>query len=1704
MNASFCVYPPRHLLVLLSCLFPAFFLSGQAPSPSLVQDLKTRSPQFDPNRLNNDSYSAQLGNLVFFVEDDARYGRELYVTDGSFAGTRMVADIYPGARSSSPIHLVSLGNYVYFLANDGQSGVELFRSDGSPDGTELVADLIPDYSSFVGPENLSVAGDRIYLSTDNNRLLWSYHPATNQTQLVVDLTSGIIPQRISGPVQNDTGKAFFTTVALFTTSDRFRRLWETEGTAITTRQRGIIPVADPTEQFFDRLDLVVTGEEAYLFYRLFQNGSLSTTVGNYIYRSGNDPAALTLVKAWVGNSFDPRFRSFRGVGNRVVFLNERTADLWVTDGTDAGTQVLSNTNLTPFTQAQIIELPDRLVYLIRENGSGVALWATDGTPAGTTEIQRLALPPSGNRISLGANGGTGYFVISPAFNLSGELWRTDGTSAGTQTTGNFLTPVNFDQATYYLPDGRLLYSTNAAPQGIANRWSFDPSTGQIESLVGDWAGYDADAQIRGPFLSSDQLSFRADAGNGAAQWALAASDQIAQVATGWQPPVDRAQYQTVWRGQAYYSSGEAIYRYDGTSSALVFPSSRTEEVIEFQQQLYFTDKPTDNYPYFGTTRLNVAADNSGFSQVSIDAGGWNIDDITDLRRVGNNLYFLTEESIFTPGPSLGCCFTFRSGAYRFDGNQVFPLEYWQHPDGSPSLLGRAYGDGLYRQAAALGGALIFTDHERLYRTGSGSDAITTLRELPIVDYFNFQYLSTVGDRVYCAVNDGNIGYEILTTDGTTGGTQLLRDIVPGVAGSCPKYAVEADGKAYFLIDHCRKAYELWESDGTTAGTRLHTDLSDFIDIQDSLYFFDGALYFVGNQGQSGLEWWRIPLGVNPPNNGPDLSLSLVVNNTTPPAFSNVNFELRIRNTGDAPMTDILVDFPIPADLAFVIQNVSQGDYFNWVGEWNVGALDPGAEATLYVRLFTLSAGAIPVYAQVAAHRENDVDSSPGNGTPPSVQEDDEVVIILNGGQSPCTISAIQTLLTCDDQGTANPDDDTYTLQVDPQGTSLGQTYTLTATALEPGGPNFNLNSLPYGQAQSSLPFLISSGGFELIIEDDQGACTASETILPPAPCSVGNTLPDLVVDFGPNVPSEIIKETAVPIPFVYQNVGAPTTASLSNEVYLSIDPNISADDLRISPANYPFSLAGTNQVYQDQPSLLLADVFPEGVYWLIVRVDDLNDLTESDETNNTVQRLVQVKSADDPLTCTNNLLRNPGYEAASPLAHWQNLGGAQVSSDANGGNNAVVLNGTGAGSILQNLPAEAGRSYTLSAFAKTTGAPPKAYLSLKFLSASWQPLVTLVEFVPQGSIFERVEINFTAPVGTAFVEARALKETGDFELTVDDWCLTDGPGDPCQPDQIAPVISNCPADITVSTDQNGTTVDWPLPSATDNCGLAIFIPNFLPGLFEFPLGTTTVVYRALDFGGNESFCDFDVTVVSSDTLDNGGVDLELAMTASLTEFHPWQPFSVTLTVNNRGDAPATDVRIEFPQPDGSVFQGGNEFSASQGTYVPYGARVWEVGEVGPNGAASITFNLFTVQASSDILPYAQVIGLNEMDSDSSPGNGTCCTGVEDDELGVVLVPSGSAPNLRQGAVSSLALQQLFPNPASDRLTVLWESPQAGDFPLTVYDVRGVAVLQKTLRTGVGLNSVEVDLAGLPAGMYVIHLADAHPKKAQLRFVKMGM
>jgi len=120
-------------------------------------------------------------------------------------------------------------------------------------------------------------------------------------------------------------------------------------------------------------------------------------------------------------------------------------------------------------------------------------------------------------------------------------------------------------------------------------------------------------------------------------------------------------------------------------------------------------------------------------------------------------------------------------------------------------------------------------------------------------------------------------------------------------------------------------------------------------------------------------------------------------------------------------------------------------------------------------------------------------------------------------QGCCNISTDGLVLgNCNNKNTfANSSDDLYTFTLNPTGTGLGTSYTVS------GLPNSPLTGT-YGSPTTFGPFLISSGVLNIIITDNiTSGCSKSLNITPPQPCSVCNLAPPVITVSDNICPSRI-------------------------------------------------------------------------------------------------------------------------------------------------------------------------------------------------------------------------------------------------------------------------------------------------------------------------------------------------------------------------------------------------------------------------------------------------------------------------------------------------------------------------------------------------------------------------------------------------------
>lgn len=348
------------------------------------------------------------------------YGRELWITNGTADGTKLLADTTPGEDSGLPIsdgvelkELAFRGKY-YFKARTG-----LWVTDGTSEGTKIITDsLTPLVSSS---EWAKVIGDKFYFvcySSDTGYELCASDGTASGTQLLKDIYAGDNDSEIQLGAELD-GKLFFSA------NDNVygRELWVTDGTAEGTKMvKDINLGADASSP--NNIQILNSNI-------VFQaSDSLS---GNELWVSDGTADGTHLLKdIYLGaqSSSPADFIFFKDELYFVAESEESGRELWKTDGTTEGTILFKDFNRRVDGDSKLemfTVLKEQLFFYADTGGKGGRkLWVSNGS----------ADPEGGTRRFLETNLGDGddrlpeeYIIYKNLliFYSSGSLFVTDGT-----------------------------------------------------------------------------------------------------------------------------------------------------------------------------------------------------------------------------------------------------------------------------------------------------------------------------------------------------------------------------------------------------------------------------------------------------------------------------------------------------------------------------------------------------------------------------------------------------------------------------------------------------------------------------------------------------------------------------------------------------------------------------------------------------------------------------------------------------------------------------------------------------------------------------------------------------------------------------------------------------------------------------------------------------------------------------------------------------------------------------------------------------------------------------------------------------------------------------------------------------------------------------------------------------------------------------
>ena len=428
------------------------------------------------------------GKYIFYGSTTAE-GSEIFISDGTIAGTKIIRDIVAGTASgTNPLDdMTILNGFLYFVAATAAEGREIWRTDGTFGNTAIVKDITtgPTGSNDPGEFNLTSTGSYLLFdvkTTAEGNELWRSDGTGANTNLLKDI--------ITGPTSSSP-RTFFSlnNYMLFSTTGAdglSGEVWRTDGTAGGTilLKDNIVNVSFFSS--FSALFHVFNGRAYFLINDGVNESAIWSTDGidgtaahtSFLKDEGITGPAASLNSGFLLLAFNLSNKFFFTVTDGATRF-----ELWESDGTTAGGTKLfmsfppnANSNF-PFilvsiaydanTQAISYPLYNGNFFFVASNAAqGYELWKSDGTVVNTSIVRDIN-PNAADGIM---NSGTSYFFSSaglyfPATNgtQGNELWKTDGTLAGTTIVKDInISGVNSGNSdptlSFFLVNGKIMFT----------------------------------------------------------------------------------------------------------------------------------------------------------------------------------------------------------------------------------------------------------------------------------------------------------------------------------------------------------------------------------------------------------------------------------------------------------------------------------------------------------------------------------------------------------------------------------------------------------------------------------------------------------------------------------------------------------------------------------------------------------------------------------------------------------------------------------------------------------------------------------------------------------------------------------------------------------------------------------------------------------------------------------------------------------------------------------------------------------------------------------------------------------------------------------------------------------------------------------------------------------------------------------------------
>lgn len=817
---------------------------GTKAGTRLIRDIAAGTGSSRPQELIN------VSGTLFFTAETLSRGRELWKSDGTAAGTYLLKDIAPGKESSLPVNLTNVNGRLFFRANDGTHGSELWTSDGTAPGTRMVKDVLTgEQGAF--PGQLTSSQGRLFFESyqgDFSHVGLSVSDGTAAGTRALALPEGTTVSEIAGDV---SGVLYFEAE----NAETGRELWRTDGTDEGT-QLVIDLRPGPGNGIGDQGSSQFLNVGGTLFFR--GNDGVH---GYDLWKTDGTAAGATLVKDLpdaINSGYGP-LGLFNANGT-LYFVHDRV-QLWRSDGTSAGTKQLYD--FTPGNGVGGLYYIDDTLYFAADGGDGVEFWKSDGTPSGTLEVKDIY--PGvyhdyyfGDR-QLSSYPGSFYklddtIVFAASDVNGGHLWTTDGTANGTRLMDDLehITTSSRVQQLFNF-NGRLIFSAEEAYSGEIgtkfSTWISDGTRGGTvelaESLGKNFANINGTVYFSGSARLNDSSVgrelWRTD---GTKEGTIFVTDINSGFAYGtydsdpsWFTAID---------GRVVFASGSRLNRRelwitDGTAEGShevkdINPEggSYPSQFVRFGEYVYFTA----HEPTHDTELWRTDGTAAGTQLVK---------DI-DVR--------IRESGKTSIGPEN--LLVFHNKLYFTADDGLHGRDLWQS-DGTASgtvmVRDLIVGSKTARTAnlTLVNDQLLFTTYSSgkmtLWKSDGTSQGTQFVAFIPPSQEF-----AAVNDTLYFA-GTGPEGTELWRSDGTAAGTRIVEDLIPGEKSSTPKNLQAINGVLFFEADLPGGGRGHWISNGTANGTHpLYTGAP--LTAQGELTNVNGTLYFAGTDVVHGQELWK--------------------------------------------------------------------------------------------------------------------------------------------------------------------------------------------------------------------------------------------------------------------------------------------------------------------------------------------------------------------------------------------------------------------------------------------------------------------------------------------------------------------------------------------------------------------------------------------------------------------------------------------------------------------------------------------------------------------------------------------------------------------------------------------------------------------------------------------------------------------------------